>query len=40
MACCILIASLMSRGLRALRRRRDDDPGAWRLHADSPGAAR
>jgi hypothetical protein len=33
MACCILIASLVNRGVRALRRRRDDDrdPGAWRL---------
>ena len=33
MACCILIASLVNRGVRALRRRRHDDPdpGAWRL---------
>jgi hypothetical protein len=32
MACCILIASLVNRGLRRLRRRPDQpDPGAWRL---------
>jgi hypothetical protein len=31
MACCILIASLVNRGLRALRRRSEPDPGAWRL---------
>jgi hypothetical protein len=30
MACCILIASLVGRGLRALRRREESDPGAWR----------
>lgn len=28
MACCILIASLVSRGLRALRRRNEPDAGA------------
>lgn len=33
MACCILIASLVKRGLRAFRGRRrgTPDPGAWRL---------
>jgi hypothetical protein len=32
MACCILIASLVHRGLRAVRRRGGEtDAGAWRL---------
>ena len=38
MACCILVASLLSRGLRALRRRPEPDAGAWRRPtADSIG---
>jgi hypothetical protein len=33
MACCILVASLVNRGLRALRRRDQADAGAWRLQS-------